>query len=237
MQTIQPGKLTLACADLDARPLFWTDSNRRRHGYEPALADLLASRLGCELEWRFLQWADFAPALAAGEVDAIWCGAAITPERERAFLFSRPYAVFDESVLVRSGEGLRTSADLVGKRVGAIDGSTNLALAKQWPGCEPVPFDGAVDDVFADMIAALVEGRVDAVVDDEPAFGRQREDPAFEIAFTVQTANRWGAALDRDNQALKNALDTGLASLAADGSLRDCWRHWLDWIAYPETLG
>ena len=128
--TVEPGRLRLACADLDARPLFWTDRARRRHGYEPAVAAAVAARLGLDLEWRFLRWSEFAPAVLDGAVDAIWCGSAITPARERQFLFSRAYAIFDESVLVRRDQGIVTAGDLPGRRVGAIAGSTNMALAE-----------------------------------------------------------------------------------------------------------
>ncbi len=44
--------------------------------------------------------------LADGECDGIWCGSAITPERERRFLYTRPYAVFDEAVVVRAGDSV-----------------------------------------------------------------------------------------------------------------------------------
>ena len=230
-----PGKTVLrfACADLDARPLFWTEVDGRRFGYEPGVAQAVADRMGCELEWVFLQWADFSVALFDGRVDAIWCGSAITPERERRFLYSRPYAVFHESVLVRSADRIDAPADLAGRRVGAIAGSTNMALAERWPGCERVGFDGASDDVFADMIDALRAGEVDAVVDDEPAFGGVLSDPAFRLAFTVRTANRWGAAMRPDAGALKRSIDVALEALVASGELRRIWQTELPTIEYP----
>jgi ABC-type amino acid transport substrate-binding protein len=232
----QAGRLTLVCADLDARPLFWTASDGSRHGFEPELASTVAARMGLEICWQFRRWADFEPALEAGEVDAIWCGCAITPERAARLLFSRPYAMFDESVLVRRGAGINTSGDLRGKRVGAIAASTNMRLAENWPGCEKVGFDGASDDVFADMIGALRRGEIDAVVDDEPAFGGLLSGNEFEIAFTVPTENRWAAAMLPGATALKSALDDALAALLADGELRAIWDRWLAPIDYPAGL-
>lgn len=231
--TVAAGKLTLACADLDARPLFWTDDSRRRHGYEPAVAAALAERLGLELQWQFLRWAEFGPAVQNGAADAIWCGCAITPERERQFLFSRPYAIFNESVLVRRGQAVAGPADLRGFNVGAIAGSTNMDLAESWPGCERFGFDGTSDDVFADMINALRRGEIDAVVDDEPAFGGLAVDPDLEIAFTHPSRNRWGAALHPDASQLKSALDSALSDMINDGSLRRIWQDWLGHIEYP----
>ena len=233
--TVAPGRLTLICADLDARPLLWTDPDGDRHGYEPAVAAAVAAELGLELHWKFLRWADFIPCLQAGEADAVWCGAAITPERERSLLFSRPYAVFNESVLVRAADPVAEPDDLRGRRVGAIAGSTNMTLAESWPGCERVGFDGSSDDVFAEMIAALRGGEVDAVVDDEPAFGGLLADPDLSLAFTVATGNRWGAAMRLDATGLKQTLDKALQTLRESGRLQAIWRDWLASIDWPES--
>ena len=127
-----------------APPLFWTEADGTRHGYEPDAAQAVAESLDLELHWIFRQWADFARALAEGECDGIWCGSAITPERELRFLYTRPYAVFDESVVVRAGDAVSAASDLRGRRVGAIAGSTNMALAETFEGAVCVPFDGVM---------------------------------------------------------------------------------------------
>jgi len=234
IETINSGRLTLACADLDARPLFWTDSDHQRFGYEPAIAAAVAATLGLELRWRFLRWSEFIPALADEQVDAIWCGCAITPERELKFLFSRPYAIFNESVLVRREDNIHSPDHLRGRRVGAIADSTNMLLAKTWPDCRRVAFDGASDDVFADMVNALRRGEIDAVVDDEPAFGGLLNDPDLSLGFTIATGNRWGAAMRPVSSRLKVALDSALDSLIRADKVRQIWKDWLGYIEYPE---
>jgi ABC-type amino acid transport substrate-binding protein len=227
---VAAGALTLCCSDMAAPPLFWTEAGGQRHGYEPAAAQAVAAALGLELRWIFRQWADFTRALADGECDGIWCGSAITPARERRFLYTRPYAVFDESALVRAGDAVSAPDGLRGRRVGAIAGSTNLALAETFPGAECVPFDGVSDDVLGDMLRALEAGEVDAVVDDDVAFiGIERTHPGLRVAFTVPTRNRWGCALRLGDDGLKQLLDAGIeqADLAAS------WRCWLPSLPYP----
>jgi ABC-type amino acid transport substrate-binding protein len=233
--TLEPGTLTLCCAGLDARPLFWTDPDGGRHGYEPAAAELAAGELGLTVRWVFRQWSDFVPALLRGECDAVWCGQAITPARRRRVDFTAPYAAFDESVLVRAGDAVAGPADLAGRRVGAIAGSTNMALATTFPGAIPVPFDGATDDVLGDMVAALRAGRVDAVVDDEPALLPLGRDPGLRIAFTVPTANAWGAAL-APGSPLRGPLSGAIRAVADDGRLVAAWRRWLPELRPPGAL-
>ncbi|HET6171258.1 MAG TPA: transporter substrate-binding domain-containing protein [Gaiellales bacterium] len=227
---VSPGALTLCCSDMAAPPLFWTEGDGTRHGYEPGAAGAVAGALGLEVRWIFRQWADFARALAESECDGIWCGSAITPEREQRFLYTRPYAVFDESVVVRAGDAVAAAADLRGRRVGAIAGSTNMALAETFEGAECVPFDGVTDDVFGDMLRALQIGEVDAVVDDDVAFlGIERTYPDIRVAFTVKTRNRWGCALRLGDADLKSALDDAIAQ----ADLPAVWRDWLPSLTYP----
>ncbi|MDL4776509.1 substrate-binding periplasmic protein [Actinomadura xylanilytica] len=228
------GPLRLACIDAEAPPLFGrAGAGGARHGYEPDAAALVADELGRPLEWVFTPWAEFFPALRAHEVDAVWCGQGITAARRRQADFTRPYAVFNESVLVRRGEDVASPRDLRGRRVAAIGGSTNLALAETFEGALVVPFGGGTDDVFGDMLAALRAGEVDAVVDDDVVFVPLGADPAFSVAFTVPTGNRWGVAVARDRPGTREAIDAALAAVISDGRLGKAWRTWMPDLPYP----
>jgi len=232
--TVTPGKLTLICSALPAPPLFWTDPDGTRHGFEPDAAAAVARAMGLELEWLFLQWADFNPTLMDGKADAIWCGSAITPEREKQFLYSRPYGVFNEALLVRAGSGITSPADLKGKRIGAINASTNMALVESWDGATGVGFDGVSDDVLADMVAALRAGEVDGVVDDDGAFGSYGQEDDLEVAFTVETRNRWGAAMRPGSDDLKAAMDRAIDHVILSHGLSAIWRKYFPLLEYPD---
>jgi polar amino acid transport system substrate-binding protein len=225
--------LRLICIDADAMPLFGKSRDGVREGYEPAAAALVAERLGRPLEWVFRPWVEMVDAVDAGDGDAIWCGQGITDERRGRVDFTRPYAVFDESLLVRAGSGIASPGDLAGRRIGAIAGSTNMALAETFEGAELVPFGGETDDVFGEMIEALRAGEVDGVVDDDVAFLAIAEDPGLEIAFTVPTRNEWGVAASKARPDVRETLDRALGDLIADGRLEACWKRWLPQLDYP----
>ena len=226
--------LKFICADLDARPLFWTEDNER-FGFEPEVAQAIAKEMGEELQWVFLKWADFSTYLLSGKADAIMCGSAITPEREKQFLYSKPYAYFNESVLIRSEDHYEKPKDFQGKILGAIHESTNMALAQQWKGCQYRAFDGTSDNVFKEMIDALSNGEIDGVVDDEPAFGGTIQDPKFKIAFTVETKNAWGIAMQKDNFSLKEKIDHALNKIYQNSIHQEVWNSNFS-ISYPANL-
>lgn len=230
--TLSAGILRLACIDSEAPPLFGlADAAGNRHGYEPAAAALVASVLGLRVEWAFMAWDDMLSAVRDHRVDAVWCGQGIIPERQEVVNFTEPYAVFDETVLVRKGDPARSPEDLSGYRVAAIEGSANMKLALTFPGIVPVAFTG--DDVFGDMLAALRRGDVDAMVDDDVVTVPLGEDPAYDVAFTARTGNRWGIGVAKDNPFLLADLNTALATVASDGRLATVWSKWMPQLPFP----
>jgi len=228
--------LRLACIDSDAPPLFGPQDQvtGRREGFEPAVAELIAAELGRRLEWVVVPWADMLPVVQAGGADAVLCGQGIIPSRQAQVDFTRPYAVFHESVLVRRGEPIHGPEDLRGRKVAAIEASTNMALAQTFDGADPVPFGGDSDDVYADMLAALSAREVDGVVDDDVVFVPLGDsDPRFEVAFTVRTGNRWGIGVSKERPKLRGAIDAALARVIADGRHQAAWQEWLPTLEYP----
>ena len=227
--------LRLACLDAEAPPLFsrWTPEHGRQ-GYEPGVAEALGAELGRPVEWIRVPWVEMIPAVQRGDADAVLCGQGITAERLAQTHFTRPYAIFHEGVLVRRGAAVCSPGDLVGRKVAAIENSTNMALAKTFAGAVPVAFGAGSDDVYADMLAALLAGDVDAVVDDDVVFvPLGAAHPDYELAFTVATANKWGIAVAKHRPDTLAELDGALARLIESGRLRAVWTQWLPTLDYP----
>ena len=118
-----------------------------------------------------------------------------------------------------------------------VAGVTPGKGGQRFEGAVPVTFgeDGS-DDVYADMLAALETGEVDAVVDDDVVFVPLGEnDPRFEVAFTVKTGNRWGIGVAKDRPELLRELDDALDRVVADRRHRKVWEDWLPTLDYPFT--
>jgi polar amino acid transport system substrate-binding protein len=226
-------RLQIACAALDATPLFWTGEDGERHGFEPDVAELAFAEAGLEFDWVFLQWSDFLPSVAEGRTDGVWCGQGIIPERLELVDFTDPYGIFNESVIMRAGEAVSTHAGLTGKRVGAIADSANMRLARTFGGAILVPFDGSSDDVFGDMVGALRAGEIDAVVDDDVALIPIAEASDIDMAFTVETRNPWGMGVRKGNDELRETVNSAIARIKSNGRLEAIWTKWLPELRYP----
>ncbi|MET8427635.1 ABC transporter substrate-binding protein [Nocardia sp. NPDC004860] len=224
----------IACIDSEAPPLFHKSLDGvLREGYEPEAAQLVFGRLGRRVEWVFFAWEDMIPAVREGDVDAVWCGQGITAERAELVDFTAPYAVFNETVVVRAGDRARSPQDLAGYRIGAIENSTNEKLAATFPGIELVGF-GSSDDVFRDMIEATRNGSIDGFVDDDVVnIPLVEQDSAFATAFIVETRNRWAIGVAPGNDELRMQINGALAAVIADGSLESVWKRWMPLLDFP----
>ena len=230
--------LRVACLDSEAPPLFHKSPDGVvRTGYEPAAAELVASVMGRRVKWVMVPWTEMIPAVQNHEADAVWCGQSIIPSRQELVDFTRPYGIFHEGVLVRSGSGISSPADLVGRRIAAIEASVNMKLAESFDGAIPVSFGSEHEDVFAAMLEALLSGDVDGVVDDDLVFVPLADDPRFELPIVVETANRWGVGVAKDRPVLLIELDAALAIVIADGRLQQVWDQWLPSLDFPFSSG
>jgi polar amino acid transport system substrate-binding protein len=229
-------KIRLACIDSAALPLFdKSPDGVQRDGYEPEAAQLVFDRIGAEIEWVMVAWDEMIPSVRSGAADAVWCGQGIIPERAALIDFTKPYAVFNESLIVRAGDQARSADDLAGYRIGAITGSTNMKLAETFEGVELVSF-GASDDVFGEMIEATRSGDIDGFVDDDVVMiPLAEEDADFALAFTVMTGNRWGIGVAPGNDELRQEIDAALNAVVADGSLEQVWKKWMPLLPFPLT--
>ena len=226
--------IRLVCVDLEAPPLFSrSGGSQDRIGFEPDVGRAVASELGRPLEWLFTSWSEMIPTVQRGDADGVLCGQGITDTRRELVDFTTPYAVFDESVLVAADSTAAGPADFAGRRVGALAGSTNMALAETFPHVITVPFDGSNTDVLGEMVAALRAGEVDAIVDDDVALVPIADDTDLKIAFTHPTQNRWGIAVAKNRPDTRATLDAALAATIADGRLSEVWHRWMPNLAFP----
>jgi polar amino acid transport system substrate-binding protein len=232
VSTVESGYLHIVASDFDARPMSYVNQGHRS-GYEPELARLVCQKLGLEPIWHNTPMQEFYSSMQTGRYDVVWFNQAITPERQQWVDFTRPYGIFDESVLVKAESPVQSSADLAGLRVGGLADSTNLALAATFPGVTVVPYPGS-DKVLPEMLAALRAGEIDALIDDELVLVVAAEDdPTLRLAFNVPTQVPFGIGVQKGNAALHSAIATAIDQLIADGTVATLWETWIPWKPFP----
>jgi len=144
------------------------DSPDFAYGYDVMMAQLIAEKLGMELEIVKLDWDSLPIAVQSGTVDCVIAGQSITAERLETVDFSTPYYYASIVGLVKS-DSAYASAQGVADLDGAVCTSQlntvwyNVCLP-QIPNADIQP----AQESAPAMLVALDSGRCDLVVTDMP---------------------------------------------------------------------
>lgn len=124
------GKLVVGLDD-QFPPMGFRDSKGELVGFDIDLAKAVSARMGVDVELKPIVWDTKITALNQGEIDVIWNGFTITPEREKDVLFSQPYLENSQVIIVKNDSGINSMADLAGKKVGLqLESSAQDAVEK-----------------------------------------------------------------------------------------------------------
>lgn len=211
-------------------PGFWdgSDAATVSGGYEWALAVELAERFELELEVLDVPFARL-DAGDLGGADLALAQIAVTPERARLVEFSTGY--FDSAIGVLTATGrsipdLKAARDL---RWVVVEGSIQQDFLAEI--VRPVEPALVVDDE-SDAAAAVAAGSGDAALADlATALVIAGESAELEVAAQFVTRQQYGIALPADGDTAagnRDAVNTALRALLADGTLDDLADEWLE---------
>ncbi|MBM3270612.1 MAG: ABC transporter permease subunit [Candidatus Sericytochromatia bacterium] len=195
-------------------------------GFEQEIADEIGRRLAKPVQLVQINWDSLIPALGRGTVDFAMSGIEITDEHKLGALFSRPYYVYREQVVVRRDDNrVQVFADLKGKRVGTLTATAAHHMLEKLGGVDIKHYS----DMFA-IYQDLAIGRLDAVFLDKPiAVHYARGNDKLRFVPSAIGEGYYGIALRKENEALKRDLDRVIADMLGDGSLEAILARWGLW--------
>lgn len=209
-------------------PMGFRGSNNEIVGFDIDLAKEVAKRLGVKLEAKPISWDAKNMELDKGNIDVIWNGLTITPERQKEMLFSKPYLDNRQIIIVKADSAIDKKADLKGKKVGVqLDSSSQTA----------VQGDKATSSTFNELVkykdnqTALMDlgtGRIDAVVADE-ILGRYiiaKKPGEFKVATENFGTESYGVGFRLKDKAFQAEVDKVLDEMKADGTAAEISKKW-----------
>jgi polar amino acid transport system substrate-binding protein len=241
LETVTEGQLTIATDKPAFEPYFVNDDPTNGKGFESAVAYAIADELGFsrdEVEWTVVPFnASFAPGPKDFDFDVNQIS--ITPQRAQQVDFSSPYYTADQAVVAAKGsEAARATslADLADANIGVQIGTTSLEAveASIQPDEEPQVFDTSND-----VVSALKQGQVDAIVVDVPtAFyvtAVQVPNGTIVGQFPAPGGDEWGALLEKDSP-LTACVSQAIDELSDSGELQRIEDRWMSQVADAPTL-
>ncbi|MBO5516914.1 MAG: transporter substrate-binding domain-containing protein [Firmicutes bacterium] len=191
-------------------------------GFDIELAYRLAAWLNADVAFTVYDYNSIVAAARTGKVDLIAANLQVTPERAEALRFSDPLYREQTGIVVRAAEASAAGAGTVrwqdynGKRLGVMVGPLmEDAAAEFFPDSEILLFNG-----YPDCITALLAGRIDAFLGDEPELkSTHAERPEIDYIHDNITSNNYCFAFrknDPESAALCEELNAFLAKSWAD---------------------
>ncbi len=227
----KPGVITY-CSAINLPPMEFLSPATEPEGLDVDIGDEIAKRLGVKAAWNNVPFSGLIPAILAGQCDAIISDLFIKPERLKV-LDMVPYLYSHEVVLLKAGSpkvpGL---ADLSGKKVATVTGTTATILLQQENAALKAAGKPPIDIVmFPENTEALQQlefGQVDAYgVAYEPADYYMRQDPGkFALNAPPYFKILTGIAVDKKNPALNADISKTIAAMMKDGTYGKLLAKW-----------
>ena len=216
LTTVEAGKLTMA-TNAAFPPYEMTTDAGEFEGIDIETAQAIADKLGLELQ---IDDMDFDAALLSvqqGKADIVMAGVTVTDERKAVMDFSDSYATGIQSIIVPEGSDIASPDDLAGKKIGTQRGTTGYLYCSDDFGDENVV---AYDNGLT-AVQMLNNGQVDCVViDNAPAKEFIAANPGLKLLDTAYVEESYAIGVGKGNTELKDAINTALEELKADGTLQ-----------------
>jgi polar amino acid transport system substrate-binding protein len=229
---VSPGTLTVGTDKPAFPPYFEDDDPTNGKGFESAVAYAVANELGFakgDVKWTVVPFnSSYAPGPKDFDFDINQIS--ITPKREQAVDFSRPYYVAPQAVVVGKGSKLTdvsSLADLADATIGVQIGTTSLDAVSEVikPSKQPKVFNDSND-----VVTALKQNQVDAVVLDLPTafYLTAAQVPGSKIVgqFNAPGGDSFGLLAAKDSK-LTPCLDEALKKLESSGELKQITDKWM----------
>ena len=199
-------------------------------GYDIDLATEVCKRLGVTLRCQPIDWNAKEQELNTGNIDCIWNGFTMTPEREEALSFTKPYLENAQVVIVRGDSQVKTLADLAGKTIGLQGGSSAADAVAANP-----EFQASLKEIIEvkDNLTALMDleiGGVDAVVMDMVVgnYSIKTSGKDFVVLDESLSAEKYGVGFRKGDVKLRDEVQKILEEMAADGTVAEISTKWFD---------
>ncbi len=231
----------------DAMPFSFTDDSKQVTGFTVDLCKRVVASIerqinvpGLQIKWVPVTSQNRFAVVASGQAD-LECGAStVTLSRLRQVDFSSFIFVETTSLLVKSASGLQSFADVAGKKIAVVAGTTNeravqAQLKRRQISATVVPM-ASREQAFE----ALESGAADAFASDRllllGSFVKAKDPKAMAILGDELSMEPYGIALPRGDASLRLAVNTGLSQVFGSGEIGELFKTWFGQLGRPSVV-
>ena len=229
LQNILDKKTFILGLDDSFPPMGFRNEDNDIVGFDIDVARAVCEKLGVELVVQPIAWDSKELELSSGNIDCIWNGMSITPEREESMAMTFAYLNNQMVFYTKTGAGIAATADLAGKKVAVQNGS----YAEELLNGDYAELAATFGEVlgFDEYLTALMDLQnggcdavlMDLVVGDYRINGMGATD--LEAAFALADDN-YGIGFRKTDLALRDKVQEILIEMKKDGTLAEISSEW-----------
>ena len=212
------GVLTMATSP-DFPPFEELQSDGSVVGIEVELLEMICEELGVKLQIEQMDFDSVLPGVQAGKYDVGVSGISVTEKRQKNVLFTDPYCLAAQAIVVLDGSQISGKADLEGKKIAVQTGTTAESF------CMESGYEVNSYAANSDAETALLTGKVDAwVIDDLTAadmvktYNKDNGD-VLVILDEAMTTEPYALAFAFGSEDLVSSVNQILKQLVEDGTV------------------
>lgn len=199
-------------------------------GIEVEIMDLVCKELGVEFKIEQINFDAVLTGVQTGKYDCGMSGISVTPKREKNTLFTVPYCLAAQCIVVKADSTIASKADLAGKKISVQTGTTAAEF------CSSQGYTLSQFEANQDAKLALTQGKVEAwVVDDLTAAEMCKDDASVKILDESMTTEPYAFAFAFGSEDLVAEINKILEKLISDGTVASIFEKYDAPYTKPEN--
>ena len=184
--------------------------------------------IGIPIEFKPIDWASKETELESGRIDCIWNGFTMTPERQKALAFTKPYMDNVQVYVVLADSAVQKAEELKGKKLSIQESSTAQTLLDR---DENLKKSFGEIKAYPDLTACFMDlesGRADAVLADTcliEYYMTKKPNKFRELPGEV-SKDTFSIGIKKDNKVLVDILNDGIDKVIKNGEAAKISQKW-----------
>ncbi len=231
------GELVIATSP-DFPPFESLNSDGSITGIEIDIMEKICAELGVKLKIESMTFDSVLPGIKAQKYDVGVSGITVTEKRQKNALFTVPYCLAAQSIVVKEGSPIKSKADLAGKKVSVQTGTTAETFCME-AGYTVSAFEANVDAQGA--LFRSGDAAVDAwVIDDLTAsdmvaeYNSEHSDEKLVILDDPMTTEPYAFAFSLGSDELVNKVNEILNKMIKSGDVKEIFEKYNAPYTSPE---
>ncbi len=212
------GKLTIGLEGTYA-PYSYRQGGQLK-GFEVDLAKDVAKKMGLKADFVQTKWDSLIAGLGSNRYDAVMNNMTVTPQREKLYSFSTPYAYSYYTLITKSNSSMKSIKDIKGMNIVDGAGTDNAVVAKKFG----ANISSTPDNSTGYQL--IQQGRADGTVNAIPAWKYYAKNNStkglkeIDVPTKLQEPAATSIMFNKNSKALNKKVNQVLEQLRKDGTMK-----------------